>query len=36
LGSARPVVADAGYGDAADFRHALTERGLPGLETEGP
>ena len=23
-----PVVADAGYGDAAEFRHGLTERGL--------
>lgn len=25
---ARPVVADAGYGDASEFRTALTERGL--------
>jgi SRSO17 transposase len=26
---ARPVVADAGYGDATEFRLGLTERGLP-------
>ncbi|MDI6106088.1 IS701 family transposase, partial [Actinoplanes sp. NEAU-A12] len=25
------IVADCGYGDAAEFRHALTERGLPYL-----
>jgi len=25
---ARPVVADAGYGDATEFRLGLTERGL--------
>jgi SRSO17 transposase len=23
------IVADAGYGDAAEFRHGLTERGAP-------
>jgi SRSO17 transposase len=27
----RPVVADAGYGDAAEFRQGLTDRGLPSV-----